>query len=152
MRDFSTIEDIIEYIVKTRQDLRAHKSHCESILGFHWPASNVHELLQQVDAELLERDEAKIHRFEYDYESKTVYLNMGESNLHLLVQMGLRDYIKHHIWKLLAAPKDAGIQDFLDLIGESGTADIEYEDKIYKQPDGAFGPLGTLPSLVCEIS
>jgi len=151
VRDFSTIEEIIEYIVNTRQHPSALDG--QPILGFHWRASEVDELSEQLDARLVELDEAKIHRFEYDYKSETVYLNMmGESTLHYQVQRGLRDYIRSCIAKSLATANDARIRDLLRSIRELGTADIKYESKICKQPDGSFGQADTLPSLVYEVS
>ncbi len=149
VRDFSTIEEIIEYIVNTHDCDLAR----ESILGFYWQANEVDELFEQLDARLVELDELKIRRVEYDYESETVYLDiMGESRLHSKVQIGVRDYIKNNIAKLLATENDARIRDFLRSIDEPGTAVIKYESKIYKQPDVSFGQAGTLPSLVCEVS
>ena len=100
----------------------------------------MHELLEQLDDQLAEADEPKIHRFEYDYESETVYLDiMSESRLHSKVQIGLRDHIKNRILKWLATANDARIRDLFRSIDEPGTADIKYESKIRKQPDGSFG-------------
>ncbi len=153
VRDFSTIEEIIDYIVNTRQGLSTRDCAGESILGFHWQASGVDELFEQLDARLVELDEPKIHRVEYDYESETVYLDiMSESRLHFKVQIGLRDHIKNHILRWLATANDTRIQDLFRSIDEPGTAVIKYERKIHKQPDVSFGQVGTLPSLVCEVS
>lgn len=77
---------------------------------------------------------------------------MGESVLHYKVQIGLRDYIKNYIAKLLATAKDPTIRDLLRSVDESGTANIKFDGKIFKQGDGSFGQAGTLPSLVCEVS
>lgn len=33
-----------------------------------------------------------------------------------------------------------------------GTANIKQEAKLWKQADGSFGVVNTLPSLVCEVS
>ena len=153
VREFSTIEEIIKCIFDTRQDAHNREFAGQLILGFHWQASKVDELFEQLDAGLAERNEPKIHRSEYDYESETVYLNiMGESTLHSKVQNGLRDYIKNQILKWRATANDARIRDLFKSIDEPGTADIKYESKIRKQPDGSFGQAGTLPSLVFEVS
>ncbi len=162
MRGFSAIEDIIKYIINTRQDVGAHDCDCDcdcaskSILGFHWQASEaseIDELFERLDARLVELDEPKIHRFEYDYESETVYLDiMSESRLHSNVQIGLRDHIKNHILKWRTKANDARIRDLFKSIAEPGTAVIKYERKIHKQPDVSFGQADTLPSLVCEVS
>jgi len=151
VQDLSTIEEIIKYIVNTRQHLGALDG--ESILAFHWQASQADELFERLDARLVELDERKIRRFEYDYESGTVYLDiMGESRLHFKVQIGLRDHIKNQIVKWRATANDARIRDLFSSIDEPGTAVIKYEGKIYKQPDVSFGREDDLPSLVCEVS
>ncbi|KAK3897135.1 hypothetical protein C8A05DRAFT_48129 [Staphylotrichum tortipilum] len=155
VRDFSTIEEIIKYIVNTRQGLSTHDCNCvgESILGFHWQASEVDKLFEQLDARLAALNEPKVHRSEYDYESETVYLNiMGESTLHYQVQSGLRDYIMGRIAKLFATATDPTIRGFLASIKELGTADITYQSKIHKQADVSFGQGDNPPSLVCEVS
>ena len=153
VRDLSTIEEIIQCISDTRQDAHNREFAGQLILGFQWQASKVEELFDQLDARLAKHDKPKICRFEYDYKSETVYLNiMGESTLHSKVQNGLRDYIKNQILKWRAIANDARIRDLFRSIDEPGTADIKYESKIRKQPDGSFGQAGTLPSLVFEVS
>ncbi|KAH6634951.1 hypothetical protein B0J18DRAFT_471916 [Chaetomium sp. MPI-SDFR-AT-0129] len=98
---FSTVKEIIEYIVKTRQDLWAadHFSHGgELLVRFHWQASKAGEVdkfFNSLNAALLDRDHPKISRFEYDYESETVYLDiMPESRLH----SGIQYRLNCHIW------------------------------------------------------
>ncbi|KAK4149698.1 hypothetical protein C8A00DRAFT_37700 [Chaetomidium leptoderma] len=136
--DVSTIEEVIEYIVNSRQNISACHWGSEPLLSFHWQASQVHDLSEQLDARLVEIGQPKIQRFEYDYESKTVFLKIGESRLHYKVQIGLRDYIMNYIAKSVATA-DPTIRDFLRSIEEPGTALIEYQDKLCKQPDGSFG-------------
>ncbi|KAK4150538.1 hypothetical protein C8A00DRAFT_46103 [Chaetomidium leptoderma] len=140
VRDFSTIEEIIEYIDNTRLDLSAHDCDCagKPILGFHWQASKVDELFEQLDARLAELDEPKIRRFEYDYESETVFLDiMGESELHYQAQAGLRRYIENRIAELptLATMDDPKIRHLIRSIEERGTFFIKYKSKIRKQAD-----------------
>ncbi len=155
MRDFSTIEEIIQCISDTRQDAYNREFAGQLILGFHWQASQVDELLEQLVAKLAERDEHKIHRFEYDYESETVYLHiLGESELHYQVQAGIRRYIEHRLAELaaLATMDDPELRHLIRSIKERGTFLIKHESKICKQADVSFGQAGTLPSLVCEVS
>ncbi len=155
VRDFSTIEEIIQCIFDTRQDAHNREFAGQFILGFHWQASQVDELLEQLDDQLAEADEPKIHRFEYDYESETVYLDiMGESDLHYQVQAGLRRCIEDHLAELptLATIDDPEIRHLIRSIKERGTVLIKHESKIRKQADVSFGQAGTLPSLVCEVS
>ncbi|KAK4106782.1 hypothetical protein N658DRAFT_461692 [Parathielavia hyrcaniae] len=138
----STIDEILDHIVNFG------KSGTESLLSFHWQASHIHDLFEQLDSRLLELDQPKIRRVEYDYGSKTVFLDiMGESSLHFKVQIGLRDYVKDHIRKLLATANDPMIRNKLRSIDEPGTANIESDGKLLKQADISFGEAGTLPSL-----
>ncbi|KAK4237598.1 hypothetical protein C8A03DRAFT_44569 [Achaetomium macrosporum] len=117
--DVSTIEEILDHIVSSRQ------SGTESILGFHWQASQVHDLSEQLDARLVELDQIKIRRFEYDYESETVYLDiMGESPIH---------------YHLLIATDDPAIRRLIRSAEEHGTISIKYEKKLFKQADVSFG-------------
>jgi hypothetical protein len=80
---------------------------------------------------------------------------MPESLLHYKVQSGLRDYIKNRIAKLLATTNDAIIRDSLRSVLEQGSVDITSDGKLFKQADvsfGPFGPVGSLRTLVCEVS
>ncbi|KAH6618358.1 hypothetical protein B0J18DRAFT_459390 [Chaetomium sp. MPI-SDFR-AT-0129] len=157
VRGLSTFEQIIDYIVKTHQDLGSYDFACagELILSIHWrvaEASDVAELGRRLDFRLLELDQPKISRFEYDYESETLYLEMGSSILHARVQIGLGDSIHDRIVKWCATANDIRVRKLFKSIVEYGTADIEYKRKLYKQADLSFGPHWTLPSLVCEVS
>ncbi|KAK3305047.1 uncharacterized protein B0T15DRAFT_567150 [Chaetomium strumarium] len=106
------------------------------ILGFNWQASQVDDLPEQLDARLIELDQTKIRRFEYDYETETVYLDiMSEFPFH---------------YQLLVATEDTTIRDLIRSAKEQGTASIKDENKLRKQADFSFGQVGTLPSLVCE--
>lgn len=145
------------YIVKVHEDLRTNDSGCfaEWIISIHWQvteASEVAELAGRLDTTLIELDELRIYRFEYDYESETLYLDIwGGSILHSQVQMGLRDCIRNQILKLQATANGKDVRDLFKSINKNGTVDIEYKRKIYKQADVSFGPRFTIPSLVCEV-
>ncbi|KAH6635636.1 hypothetical protein B0J18DRAFT_407134 [Chaetomium sp. MPI-SDFR-AT-0129] len=155
IRKFSTVEEIVLCIIHTRQDAFDRKFPGQLILGFQWQATEVAELLEQLDAVLIELGKSKIHRFEYDFKSETLYLSiMGESRFHYQVLAGTRRHIEYHLAKLDARAKtdDSGIRSLVRSIYEYGTADIEYEGKIFTQADVSFAQPGTLPSLVCEVS
>jgi hypothetical protein len=77
---------------------------------------------------------------------------MGESVLHCKTQRGLDKHILTLIGKLLATTTDPVIHTLLQFIDDLGTADIKWDGKIFKQADASFGRVGTLPSLVCEVS
>ncbi|KAK4044652.1 hypothetical protein C8A01DRAFT_42560 [Parachaetomium inaequale] len=126
----STIEEIIEYIISARH------SGSDSIVSFHWQANQVDDLFEQLEARLLEVDERKIRRVEYDYESETVYLDItGESEFHYQVQAGLRDYLRNSLAKLLVATDDTEIRRLIRRATEQGSVPVEYENKLYKQAD-----------------
>ncbi|KAJ4288231.1 hypothetical protein N0V88_007420 [Collariella sp. IMI 366227] len=92
--EVSKIDEILDFIVSSRQ------SGTESTICFHWHASQVDDLVEELDARLIELDQPKIRRFEYNYKYKKVYLDiMGESLVHYKVQSGLRDCIKNYIAK-----------------------------------------------------
>lgn len=145
--DVSTVEEIIEYIISAR-----HRG-SESILSFQWQADRLDHLFEQLDTRLIALDERKIRRFEYDYESSTVHIDiMGESEFHYQVQAGLRDYIKNRLAERIATTDDPTIRRLMQSIEERGTFNILYERKIHKQADVSLGQAGALPSLVCEVS
>lgn len=157
MQKFSTVKEIIEYIVNTRQDLKAASNFdCagEVIVGFHWQASKANELFERLDAALLDLDQPKISRCEYDYESETVYLDiMTESKLHSGVQTGLHCHIRDQIRNQIATEPNISIRHLLKSIRGFSTASMLYEEKINSQPDLSFGRIDSLlPSLIGEVS
>ncbi|KAK4155045.1 hypothetical protein C8A00DRAFT_42278 [Chaetomidium leptoderma] len=132
--DGYTFDKIIDYIVD------AHHHRNESILSFSWPANQVHDLSERLDNRLAELDQLKIRRFEYNYISGTVYLDiMDETTFHYQVQAGLRDYLRYSLAELLVATDDTQISQLIRSIWERGTADIKYENKLCKQADVSFG-------------
>jgi hypothetical protein len=145
--DCRTLDEIANYIVD------AHHQANEAILSFPWPASEAPNLAQRLDDRLVGLGQPKVRRFEYDYKSGLVYLDiMGESEFHYQVQAGLRDYLKNGVAELLCTTEDATLCQQIQSFKERGTFSIEYEGKLCKQADVSFGYAGTLPSLVCEVS
>ncbi|KAH6840635.1 hypothetical protein B0I37DRAFT_219676 [Chaetomium sp. MPI-CAGE-AT-0009] len=145
--DVSTIEQVLEYIVESRQ------RNNESIIGFHWQASQIHDLFKQLDASLLDLDERTIRRFEYDYESETVYLDIrGQSQIQYQVGMGLRDRIIADLASFHIAVMDIPEISQLRRVYEHRPVPIEYGNKLYKQADVSFAQIDALPSVVCEVS
>ncbi|KAK4145968.1 uncharacterized protein C8A04DRAFT_35263 [Dichotomopilus funicola] len=159
VENFSTVKEIIEYIVKTRQDLWAagHFNHGgELLVRFHWQASKAGEVdkfFNSLNAALLDRDHPKISRFEYDYESETVYLDiMPESRLHSGIQYRLNCHIWDQIRNQIATERNISIRHFLKSIRGFGTATISDEEKIYSEPDFSFGQAKSLlPSLIAAL-
>jgi hypothetical protein len=115
----------------------------------------VHDLSEQLDARLLERNQPKIRRFDYDYKSETVYLDiMPESEFHSEIQAMFGNFLRNRLHELAANldNDDPETAHLIDSIAVRGTANIKYKNKLCFQPDVAFGQPNTLPSLVCEVS
>jgi hypothetical protein len=145
--DASTVEEIIDYIVSARQ------RGSESLIGFRWQAEQVHDLSEQLDAGLLERDESRVGRFEYDYESQTVYIDiMGESRVHQHVQSELARYLDLRLAKERFATDDPQVHGLMQSVKNHGTISIQYGNQLFKQSDICFGQTAAVPSLVCEVS
>ena len=143
----STIEEITDYIANARQ------RGSESLVGFHWPANQVHYLSDQLDTRMLELDEMRIRRFEYDYESETVYIDIrGESPVHHHVRSGLAGYLNASLAKALYDANDLTIRRLIRSVVDYGTITIDYGNKLLKRSDISFGQTATIPSLVCEVS
>jgi hypothetical protein len=145
----STIGEILDCIVKSRQ------RGADSILCFHWQANQVHDLRERLDVGLRQHDQPKLRRFDYDYKSETVYLDiMTETKFHYQIQAKLRDFLHYRLLELAAnlSTDDPETSRLINSIAEHGTGTIEHKDKLYYQPDVAYGPFDTLPSLVCEVS
>ena len=148
----STVDEIIECILDAhRRSIEADDLGSLPLLCFHWHASQIHALDQQLTARLYETHQTGISRFEYDYKSKMVFLELCETRLHSKVRWGLRDHIKD-IQTSLAMANDSGFLSLLRSVDDFGSATISIENKLLKQPDISFAKIGALPSLVCEVS
>ncbi|KAK4033874.1 hypothetical protein C8A01DRAFT_49609 [Parachaetomium inaequale] len=129
--DCRTLDEIAKYIVDARRQAN------EAILSFPWPASEALDLAQRLDDRLVELGQRKVRRFEYDYKSGLVYLDIkGESEFHYQVQAGLRDYLKDGVAELLGTTQDATLRQRIRFFMERGPFLIKYEDKLCKQADG----------------
>ncbi|KAK3309443.1 uncharacterized protein B0T15DRAFT_545205 [Chaetomium strumarium] len=133
--DVSTVKEILQHIVDSR------RSGSESTFAFHWQPTQVYDLSDQLDAGLAELGQPKVRRFEYDFKSGTVYLDvMSESVLHFMVQIGLHDHFKYIIARLLATADEPIIRDSLQSVVDRGTASLNIDDKILTQPDAETRP------------
>lgn len=142
----ATVEQIVGHI------LSARTCGTESIISFHWQPSGVDGLFKELGSWLKELSEFDIRRFEYDYESETVYLDITEeTELQYKVQASIRGSIQKCLNDMVADMDDSAIRQLIEGIKEGGASLMKYEGKIYKQADVSFGRLDCLPSLVCEI-
>jgi FMN phosphatase YigB (HAD superfamily) len=149
----STIGEIIDYIVNARKNASELYHYQLPIVCFHWQPSRVRDLDEQLHRTLIEVDEMKIRRFEYDYESETVYLDISpQSSLQYQVQAGIRDHLKDWLTRLVVATDSTAISELIESAEGLGPYTMEYGNKLYKQADVSFVTAGTLPFLVCEVS
>ncbi|KAK4141193.1 uncharacterized protein C8A04DRAFT_39325 [Dichotomopilus funicola] len=143
----STIENVINAITSSRERGIA------SSLRFHWEVSKVEELSEKLNIRLVQLDQPKVRRFEYDYESETVYLDiMGESPLHYQSQAGLSRCLQSCLAYSRFAPMEFEVVQLIDSVVDRGTTNVKFGCKLWKQPDVAFGRVDSdsLPPLVCE--
>lgn len=146
----ATVEKIINHIISART------CGTESIISFHWQPSGVDDLCKELRSWLKELSEFDIRRFEYDYESETVYLDITEeTEIQYQLQAGIRGFFRKYLNELIANTRDPEIRELTERIGEKSASPrtdlIKYEGKICKQADVSFGLPGCLPSVVCEI-
>ncbi|KAK3300414.1 uncharacterized protein B0H64DRAFT_369672 [Chaetomium fimeti] len=148
----STAEEVIECIINAHDNVGTGDWGSLPLLSFHWDdASRVDDLSDRLFVRLRELDRPKIHRFEYDYESKTVFLKISESEFRYQVQMGLRDYLRKYtgfppfMEKLVVTASDEIFRDSLEAIEDWGWVTIEYGNKLYKQADVSFGKIVRMP-------
>lgn len=147
--DGSSFDEIIQHIID------AHRDRTESIISLHYPANAAYDLGVRIDKKLVELDQIKIQRFEYDYQSGIVYIDiMPETSLHAQMLVGTHNYAEIGLARFIAAVPDATFrQRIVGEILDFGTADIAKEWKLLKQGDFAFGSKrNKLPSLVGEVS
>ena len=152
MIDGSTFDEIVDNIVRAGGGFK-------ELLGFHWKAKQLPGLPDRLNAGLAERDDLPCRRFEYHYESETVYIDIfGETPLEQELNAGLCGHIENQIAKLpsqiasLPATIHPQIRRLVRTITKNDTAFLEIENKIRTQIDVSFGQAGALPSLVCEVS
>jgi hypothetical protein len=144
--NFPTGVKIVRHILSTRT------CGTESIISFHWKPSGVDGLFKGLGSRLKELSEFEIRRFEYDYESETVYLDITEETLlQHRVQAGIRGFLQKYLNDLVANVDDSAIRQLTERIEEKGASLMQYKGKICKQADVSFGLPHCLPSLVCEI-
>ncbi|KAK3363163.1 hypothetical protein B0T25DRAFT_491617 [Lasiosphaeria hispida] len=142
--DGYSFDQIVQHIVNARRD------GTESIISLHCPADAAWDLGVRIDEKLVELDQIKIHRFEYDYQSGIAYIDiMPETNLHFQMLAGTHNHTEISLARFIAMIPDAALrQRIVGEILDFGTADIAKEGKILKQGDFAFGTIkNKLPSL-----
>ncbi|KAK5651233.1 hypothetical protein OQA88_12697 [Cercophora sp. LCS_1] len=147
--DGYSFDQIIQHIVD------AHRDGTESIISLHYPADAVRDLGARINEKLVELDQIKIQRFEYDYQSGIAYIDiMAETSLHHQMLARARNHAEICLARFVAKIHDAALRQYIiDRILDFGTTDIDKEEKILKQADFAFGSvINKLPSLVGEVS
>ncbi|KAK0724270.1 hypothetical protein B0H67DRAFT_606902 [Lasiosphaeris hirsuta] len=124
---------------------------------FRWPAAdveNLHEKLAQV------QDISDcLSRFEYDYESNTVFLKMVETRGHAYFGGSFGELVKFNIRHFAMTAPAEGVPEELAIqvlwIMPFFTASVRVGEKLWLQPDGSFGlvePPATKITVVFEVS
>ena len=123
------------------------------LLGFYWKANQMPGLPERLDAGLVESGQMQNQRFEYHFESETVYIDLfGGAQVELDVNAGLRGYIEDQVAKLPATINDPEIRHLVRSIKKNDTTVFEIAHKLRTQMDISFGQAGALPSMICEVS
>lgn len=146
--DNPTFDQILQFIVDAR------RRNADSIITFHRPAELVRDLDLRLANRMRELDLVKIRRFEYDYESEVVYIDIKlETSLHAIIAQDSGTLAVTGISNLIPTINDAAIRLRLKGVINRSTSRINVHGKILKQPDWALGCVtDKLPSLVCEVS
>ncbi len=154
--DGSTFDEIVDDIVRAGGGFK-------ELLGFRWKAKQLPGLPERLAAGLAEQDDLPCRRFEYHYESETVYIDIfSKTLLEQELDAGLCGYLESLIAKLpyqiarlpvvVDDPQVRRLVTLVRTITKNDTAFLEIENKIRTQMDVSFGQAGALPSLVCEVS
>ncbi|KAK3364376.1 hypothetical protein B0T25DRAFT_493164, partial [Lasiosphaeria hispida] len=139
-----TLEEIFQHIINARY----------STLTFPWPEDQLESLDAYLVSKAHELGQAnlKIRRFEYDFESATVYLNMKvvESNFHSVFTIYSANYVEYEIEVGIPHVKDENIQRRLRATINRGTGSIVAK-KSSVQADWSLGCADSkIPRLICE--
>ena len=130
---------------------RARDGH-KTLLGFYWKANQMPGLPERLDAGLFRSGEMQIRRFEYHFESETVYIDLfGGVRFQLEAKAGFRAYIENQIAKLPAIIDDPEIRHLVRSIKKNTTV-LDIAHKLRTEIDFSFGQAGSLPSIICEVS
>jgi len=144
--DGSTVDEVVEKIARARDGQKM-------LLGFYWKANQLPGLPERLDDGLVKSGEFQNQRFEYHFESETVYIDLfGGAQVELDVKAGLRGYIENQVAKLPATIDDPEIRHLVRSIKKNDTTVLEIAYKLRTQIDFSFGQAGALPFMICEVS
>jgi hypothetical protein len=141
--------DIIRHIINARRE------GTESIISIRHPASDAYDFAERLEDKLIQRDQIKIRRCEYNFDTGILYLDIrGEGPLHALVVDGIKINMREGVTGLIPTIHDATIRDRMSKVLQLGHVDIMRSGIIWKQADVSFYDMGSgrLSSVVGEIS
>jgi hypothetical protein len=142
-----TFDQIVQCIV----DARDRDAQC--FVTFVWPEEQLDDLESRLGDRLLQLDTVAPQRFEYDFQSKTVHLDMTETTLHGQFALFSALHFMSALGRLVPSIQDAAIRLLLKAIINFSTRRLGLKGKLRRQADWAFGPAThDLPGLVCEVS
>ncbi|KAH6628189.1 hypothetical protein F5144DRAFT_492561 [Chaetomium tenue] len=142
--DGYTFDQIVAYIVDAR------RRGTESVISLPYPADPAWDLGERLDEKLVDLDELKIRRFEYDYQSGIAYIDIRpETSLHSEFLYRAQQYFLSSLARYTVTIQDAALrQRIIKHIRNLGTSRIAVEGTILKQADFAFGfAMNPLPCL-----
>lgn len=142
-----TFDQIVQCIV----DARDRNAKC--FVTFGWPEEQLDNLESRLDDRLRQLDTIAPQRFEYDFQSKTVHLDMAETTLHSQFGCFSALLFMFAIDRLVPSIQDPAIRLLLKAIVNFTTRRLSLKGKLRRQADWAFGrATDHLPALVCETS
>ncbi|KAK0624207.1 hypothetical protein B0T14DRAFT_454409 [Immersiella caudata] len=151
MEQISLASPTFDQIVQCIVDARSRDAKC--FVTFDWPEEQLDDLQSRLSDRLYQLDIIAPQRLEYDFQSKTVHLDMAETKLHTLFAIFSALLTYFTIGCLVPSVQDAAIRLRLKAVINFGTSQLELKGKLSKQADWAFGCVTThLPTLVCEVS
>ncbi|KAH8882406.1 hypothetical protein GQ53DRAFT_812107 [Thozetella sp. PMI_491] len=125
-------QSLDQILARLELELAAHNSAPRKPVVFHWPAA-------EIDALFLRLEALPARHTDYDYRSETVHIDMtGESEMHYLVQSGLRALMETAIAAFRVTIDDPEVCRRMACVRERGTADIKQPGAFIYQADVAF--------------
>jgi len=142
-----TFDQIVECIV----DVRGRDAKC--FVTFGWPEEQLDNLNSRLRDRLYQLDIIVPQRLEYDFQSKTVHLDMCETPLHSQFGYSSGQLFVCAIDRLFPEIQDAAVRLLLKAVINFTTRRLRIKGKLWNQADWALGSAtDVMPSLVCEVA
>ncbi|KAK5651280.1 hypothetical protein OQA88_12624 [Cercophora sp. LCS_1] len=147
----SLLDPTFDQVVQCIVDARNRSAVC--FVQFPWPEEQFHDFRSLLYDRLYQLDIAIPQRVEYDFDSKTVQLDMAESPLHGTFGCFSALLLRDTLGFLVPSIQNAAIRLRLKAVINFATSRLEIDGELSRQPDWAFGcAINPMPSLVCEVA